>query len=193
MKLMEGFKILEKQYPGYIILIKNGIFYNAIGKDAIILSQEFNLNKICFTKDKCKIGINENKIHEFTAELIKNNYKYIIFQYTKGNFKDVEEQFIEKARRDEGTSTEAIQIEKDCTKCEYNKRIEKRSKMRIEPNRMLEIYNEAEKQARGKSKSDLGRIFQKKKQIEQDILYVSKMTNDYLNAMIEEYLMEEED
>ena len=193
MKLMEGFKILEKQYPGYIILIKNGIFYNAIGKDAIILSQEFNLNKICFTKDKCKIGINENKIYEFTAELIKNNYKYIIFQYTKGDFKDIEEQFIEKTRRDEGRSTEAIQIEKDCTKCEYNKRIEKRSKMSIEPNRMWEIYHEAEQQAKGKSKSELGRIFQKKKQIEQDILYISKMTNDYLNAMIEEYLMEEED
>lgn len=43
----EGIKIIQEQYPGYVILAKNGIFYNAIGEDAILLNQEFGLTKIC--------------------------------------------------------------------------------------------------------------------------------------------------
>lgn len=58
MKLNEGLKILKKKYPEYIILVKNGLFYNVVGTDAIILSREFNLVKICFTKEVCKVGIN---------------------------------------------------------------------------------------------------------------------------------------
>ena len=62
MKLQEGIKILQEKYQKHIILVKNGLFYNAIGEDAIALSKEFGLVKICFAKEICKIGINENKI-----------------------------------------------------------------------------------------------------------------------------------
>ena len=49
MKLMEGIKILQKNYSEYIILVKNGLFYNDIGKYAILLSKEIGLKKIYFS------------------------------------------------------------------------------------------------------------------------------------------------
>ena len=95
MKLKEGIEILKVQYPEHIILVQNGLFYIAIGDDAIILSQEFELSKICFSKGVCKIGILESSIKEFEIELINKNYKYIIYNTNKGKFKNIEEKFIE--------------------------------------------------------------------------------------------------
>ena len=43
-----------------------------------------------------------------------------------------------------------------------------------------------------KTKKEFSKIFEKKRQLEQDILNISKITNDYLNNLIDEYLMEEE-
>ena len=48
LKLKEGIKILKNKYPEHIILVKNGLFYNAIGKDAILLSNKVEFTKICF-------------------------------------------------------------------------------------------------------------------------------------------------
>ena len=57
MKLQEGILKLQKKYPKHIILVKNGLFFIATGTDAIILSKKYELVKICFAKDICKIGI----------------------------------------------------------------------------------------------------------------------------------------
>lgn len=48
---------------------------------------------------KLKEGINEYNIKEFLAQLIQENYKYIVYDYSKGDFKDIEEQFIEIQKR----------------------------------------------------------------------------------------------
>ena len=191
MKLNEGLKILKKKYPEYIILVKNGLFYNAVGTDAIILSREFNLVKICFTKEVCKVGINENKIEDFTKKLIKENYKYIIYNYNKGDFKDIEEQFVEIERKDNGITFEKEKIKIDCLNCEYNKRKKQREKVNLPVNKICEIYKETDKIAKGKK--EFIKIFNKKKELEQDLQNITKITNDYLNNLMDEYLMEEED
>lgn len=180
MKLMEGIKILQKNYPEYIILVKNGLFYNAIGKDAILLSKEFRLKKICFSKEVCKVGVNENTIADFTEKLIQKDYKYIIYNYIKGDFKDIDEQFIEKERKDKGIFLEKEKYIVDCQNCEYYKRIKQREN----------IFLSSKKIVKGKEKSN--KIFEKKKQLEKYIQNISKITNEYLNFLINEYLMEEE-
>lgn len=191
MKLKEGIEKLQEKYPEYIILVKNGLFYNAVGKDAILLSKEFELVKICFAKEICKIGINENKITEFTTELIKKNYKYIIYSYTKGDFKDIEEQFIEVERKDDGITLEKKNLKLDCLNCEYYKRKCRRGEIELPANKMYEIYKETEKETKGKK--EFIKIFNKKKELEQDLQRISKITNDYLNNLMEEYLMSDED
>ena len=42
MKFNKGVIKMQEQNPGYIILVRNGIFYTALGKDAVVLSKEFN-------------------------------------------------------------------------------------------------------------------------------------------------------
>ena len=146
---------------------------------------------ICFSKEICKVGINENKINDFTVKLIKKNYKYIIYDYIKGDFKDIDEQFVEKERKDEGIIIEKEKYIVNCPSCEYYKRIKQRENIKIPTNKTYEIYNETMKKI--KTKKEFSKIFEKKKQLEQDILNISKITNDYLNNLIDEYLMEEED
>lgn len=191
MKLKEGIKILKNKYPEHIILVKNGLFYNAIGKDAILLSNKFEFTKICFAKETCKIGINENKIKEFTTKLIKENYNYILYNYNKGEFKDIDEQFIEIERKDDGIFIDRENIHLDCLNCNYYKRKQEREKVILPTNKILEIYKETERET--KSKKEFIKIFNKKKELEQYLQNIEKITNDYLNNLIDEYLMSDED
>ena len=188
MKLNEGLKILKQKYPEYIIMVKNGIFYNATGNDAIILSKEFNLNRICFTNQTCKIGIAESKIQEFETELKKKDFKYIIYDYSKGEYKNVEEQFIERSRKDEGTYI--IKEEKqNCESCNYHKRIENRNKITLASNNTIPIIE----QINETNQEEYIRIIEKKLQLEKDIKYIEKILNQYLNNLIEKYIVGEKD
>lgn len=45
---------LQKENPNEVILIKNGIFFVAVGKDAILLNQKLNLKCTCFKNEICK-------------------------------------------------------------------------------------------------------------------------------------------
>ena len=51
-------KIFELQckYPHDVILIKNGIFFVAVGKDALFLNEKLKLKCTCFGHEICKIG-----------------------------------------------------------------------------------------------------------------------------------------
>ena len=56
MKFYDFVVKLQREYDGKVILIRNGTFYNAIGKDAIIVENIFNLKRICFAKTICRCG-----------------------------------------------------------------------------------------------------------------------------------------
>lgn len=190
LKLKEGIGILKGKYPEHIILVKNGLFYIATGEDAIILSKEFELSKICFAKQVCKIGILENYIREFETKLKKKNYKYIIYNSYKGNFKNIEEKFIEISRKDDGEAKQIQNLNLDCLNCNYYKKRKQREKTKLPTEKILEIYNETDKIAKGKN--EFSKIFSMKKALEKDLQYISKYTNDYLNNLIDEYLMSDD-
>lgn len=57
---------LQRKNPNDIILIKNGIFFVAVGKDALFLHEELKLNCTCFRNNTCKVGF-----------LVKSAEKYI--------------------------------------------------------------------------------------------------------------------
>lgn len=56
MKFVQEIEKLQKENEGSIILAKNGIFFVAIGKDAIILNEELGLKLTCMRKELCKTG-----------------------------------------------------------------------------------------------------------------------------------------
>lgn len=66
MKFVQEVEKIQKENEGSIILAKNGIFFVAIGKDAIILHEELGLKLTCMRKELCKVGF-----------LVKNVEKYI--------------------------------------------------------------------------------------------------------------------
>ena len=50
MKFVQEIEKLQKENEGSIIIAKNGIFFVAIGKDAIILNEELGLKLTCMRK-----------------------------------------------------------------------------------------------------------------------------------------------
>ena len=46
MKLMDTYLELRHKYKDYVIIIKNGSFYNVIGSDCYILEEMFNYKKV---------------------------------------------------------------------------------------------------------------------------------------------------
>ncbi len=55
MKYLELVEKLQKENVGYIVLIKNGIFFVGVGKDAIILNEMLGLKLTCMKKGLCKV------------------------------------------------------------------------------------------------------------------------------------------
>lgn len=158
LKFGEGMKIIQGQYPDYVILAKNGIFYNAIGENAILLNQEFELTKICFGKKICKVGIPEQKIEELKKKLREKNYKFIVYYYTKGEYKDSEEQFVEIDRKDEGKKINKVK-EVNCDECEYFLKLQKR-------NEWVNPIIEQKIRVKNTQENDLYQLLQKKQEIE---------------------------
>ena len=79
MKFYEIVKKLQVENEGYIILVRCGIFYNAIGKDAVFMQEKFGLGTICLKSGICKNGIPVSSIEKFVPKLQKSGYSYKIF------------------------------------------------------------------------------------------------------------------
>ena len=172
MKFEEGMKIIEEQYPDYVILAKNGIFYNAIGENAILLNQESELTKICFGKKICKVGIPEQKIEELKKKLREKNYKFIIYYYTKGEYKDIEEQFVEIDRKDEGKIIDKAK-EFCCDKCDYFLKLKKR-------NEWVNHIIEQEIKVKNTQEKDLCKLLQKKEEIDEKLQELTHIVHHML-------------
>lgn len=116
MKFEQGMIILKKENPQHIIITKCGIFYYAIGNDALILEKVLKLKKICFKKYICKVGIIEKNLSKSLQILKNEGFKYIVYQYNKDNYLGFEEQFVKIYQNDEGIK-ELQKIQIDCKKC----------------------------------------------------------------------------
>ena len=83
---MKFLKIVEeiqnkKENIDYLILVHCGVFFYAIGKDAVFLTEHFGLNNICITKNVCKCAISVVKIDKFIHKLICKNISVAIYDY----------------------------------------------------------------------------------------------------------------
>lgn len=92
MKYLELVKKLqnEKINDGHIVLIKNGIFFLGVGKDAIILNRLLKLKLICMKENMCKVGFQTRNIEKYIRELKSLNKSFIIYNYNKETQKEEE-------------------------------------------------------------------------------------------------------
>lgn len=80
-------EIIEKQEEnrGSICLFKIGVFYVAIGKDAVFLSETLSLKRICYKKEVCKVGIPEKGFYKYLKEMAKLGLSVVVYQYNKND------------------------------------------------------------------------------------------------------------
>ena len=86
-KFVEQVQEIQKKNIGKIILVRNGIFFCGIGKDAVIMEQLFGYKPICIKNQICKIGVPVSKFKKLIPQLIQTGYSYIIYDYEKENQK----------------------------------------------------------------------------------------------------------
>ena len=69
-KYYEIVKKLQEENKGKIVLVRNGIFYCAIGKDAVLLHKVLDLKCTCYKMNICKIGFPVNSLEKYVEKLI---------------------------------------------------------------------------------------------------------------------------
>lgn len=113
MKFVQEVERLQQEHKGSIILAKNGIFFVAIGKDAIKLHEELGLKLTCMRKELCKVGLLVKNVEKYIAKLedVGNSFLYV------KNEKDE----LEKIYEFKGRELEETKSCLDCTKCENRK------------------------------------------------------------------------
>ena len=117
MKFVERIEELQKENEGIIVIVKNGIFFIGIGKDAIILNELLGLKLTCMKPKQCKVGF-----------LVKNVEKYIKLLSEKGKsfkiFIKNDKDEMEEIYRFIGDSIYDDRECLECVKCENRKETE---------------------------------------------------------------------
>ena len=119
MSYLELMKKLCKENKGYIVIMRSGVFFTAIGANAIKLSKLFELKLLCISEGICKCSFPSTALEKYIIKLQKSNYSYLIYDYKKEGFEDgVHHKLITKI---EGKLNEEERDCLDCIKCEYNR------------------------------------------------------------------------
>ena len=79
MKMVEEMEKLQQENAGSIILVKNGIFFVAIGKDALTLHEELGLKLTCMKPELCKVGFLVKNVEQYIEKLEKIGYSFILY------------------------------------------------------------------------------------------------------------------
>ena len=92
MKFNEKVRLLKEKVGDKVLFVQNGNFYIAIGKDAVLLNELFNLKCTCFIKYLCKVGIPIRSLNRYLVALKEKEISYIVYKNINGELK-VEENF----------------------------------------------------------------------------------------------------
>lgn len=126
-KIVESLQQEEKN-QGFLILIRCGVFFVGIGKDAVILAEKLGITNICFTEGVCKCGIPVNRMDKMLRKIIDKDISVAIYEYNpKGIEKDSSEKY-KLLRRIVMKPVEETRTCLNCEKCIY---YDKRAKSSI--------------------------------------------------------------
>ena len=95
MKFSEKVRLLKKKVGDKILFVQNGNFYIAIGRDAVLLHELFNLKCTCFIKYLCKVGVPVKSLSKYLQPLREREISYIVYDKINGELK-VKEDFEDK-------------------------------------------------------------------------------------------------
>lgn len=83
MKFLEIVKEIQnlEENEGYLVLIRCGIFFDAIGKDEVILAEKFGFNPICSKEKLCKCAVPVKNIDRFIKSAMEKKISVAIYDY----------------------------------------------------------------------------------------------------------------
>ena len=114
----------KEENKGFLILIRCGVFFVGVGKDAVILTEKLGITNICFSEGICNSGVPVNKIDKILAKIIDANISVAIYEY---NPKGVEKGIADKYKLLRRIVIRPIEEVRKCLQCEkcmyYDKRI----------------------------------------------------------------------
>lgn len=118
MKLTDIIEKLQKQNPESIVLVKNGIFFIATGKDAITLSNEIGLKLTCMKENLCKVGFLVKSVEKYIRSMKEKDLSFIIYMVDKQTA-EAKEIF-----KNIGKAVDEKRSCLDCSKCTQKKETE---------------------------------------------------------------------
>ena len=123
---------MAKENEGYLVLIRCGVFFEGIGKDAVILTEKFGLNPICIKEKICKCAIPVSKIEKFLKKVISKKVSVAIYEYNpKGVYGNTDKKY-ELLKRIILNPIEEYRCYTNCDECWYNARRIRNSQQSIE-------------------------------------------------------------
>lgn len=111
MKFVDMVESLQEQNPGKIILVRNGIFFVALGKDAIVLSEEIGLKRTCMKDSLCKVGFLVKSSEKYIKVLEEKNFSFGLYVIDKATEKP------ESIYQHDGNKIEEVRTSLNCKDC----------------------------------------------------------------------------
>ena len=98
----------KEENKGKLVLVRCGIFFIAIGSDAILLNKLYGLKVTCFKENICKVGVPVSFALKYLELIERDKYGYVLYDYEKDT-----KQLISQYKYEGQINTE----EKTCKQC----------------------------------------------------------------------------
>lgn len=86
MSFLELFQKIKNKNEEKICIIRSGIFYYGLKNDAYIMEETCGLEKICFSRNVCKVGFPIASLEKYINMLKENNISYCIYDYLRDRY-----------------------------------------------------------------------------------------------------------
>ena len=119
-KIVEELQNAEEN-EGFLILIRCGVFFTGVGKDAIILTEKLGITNVCFSEGVCKSSIPVCRIDKILTKIISKDISVAIYEYNPKGIEGRKGEKYELLRRIVMSPVEETRKCLECEKCIYYK------------------------------------------------------------------------
>lgn len=137
-----------KENEDYLVLVRCGVFFYAIGKDAVILTEYMGIDHICIKENVCKCAIPISRMEKFCAKLNERNISYVLYDYIPK--KAYQKEQIKIIKRHIACPISETRSNLDCDKCEYYEKFKEYQMERSE--NFIKMLNKLNKKTNGEKR-----------------------------------------
>lgn len=130
MNFLELVRKIKIKNIGKVCIVKSGIFYYTLEKDALVMEKYCKLDKICFSVNVCKVGFPINSLDKYMNILKLNNISFCVYDFINENIHEfIEEETFEYKDKEYGkifdyyyNDIDYSMFVKDCFNCKFYER-----------------------------------------------------------------------